>query len=117
MPKFRLSPKNSRLSLRFTPRTALLVAFVVITGLAGPYFSIHRGALRNGDAVPIAAASIAPAPQPSLKEIVGRFQRNQNITDALLGHGIPGPEIARLISSTLPVYNLARVAADRPYWV
>jgi murein DD-endopeptidase MepM/ murein hydrolase activator NlpD len=117
MPKFRFSPKNSRLKLRFTPRTALLAAFVVVTGLAGPYFSIQREALRKMDAVPIAAASVAPAPQPSLKEIVGRFQRNQNITDALLEQGISAPEIARLIASTRPVYNLARVAADRPYWV
>ncbi len=54
---------------------------------------------------------------PPLREIVASFGRNQTITDALSEHGISAEQIYRLVASARPVYNLARVAATRPYWL
>jgi murein DD-endopeptidase MepM/ murein hydrolase activator NlpD len=65
---------------------------------------------------------MAPIPEelpkpvgPQLRQIVSAFKPNQNITDTLIGHGIPSQEVFQLVESTRPVYNLAKIRAGVPY--
>src|SRR5437867_2910448 len=58
-----------------------------------------------------------PQPQPEMRETVDAFARNQTFADALTRHGLSNREVYDLVESTRPVYNLARVASGRPYWV
>ena len=68
------------------------------------------------------SAEMTPMPKPSpkpagpqLRQIVSSFRPNQNITDTLIGHGIPSQEVFQLVESTRPVYNLAKIRAGVPY--
>jgi murein DD-endopeptidase MepM/ murein hydrolase activator NlpD len=57
------------------------------------------------------------APPPVLNEVSGTFRQNQTITDALTGHGLPSEQVLRMVKGARPVFNLARVSANRPYWL
>jgi len=87
-----------------------------------PIILVSVGGFVNGgpEAVttPPPAADIArPAPEPVFKLLAGVFERNRSITDALLSHGFAPEQILQLVQDALPIYNLGRVVAGRPYWV
>lgn len=54
---------------------------------------------------------------PRLREIVGSFEPNQTITQALAKQGLPREVIHQIIDSAAPVYNLAKVKARQFYWL
>jgi murein DD-endopeptidase MepM/ murein hydrolase activator NlpD len=54
---------------------------------------------------------------PELKEIVGSFKPNQTVTEALLQQGLSSNLIYEIVDCARPVYNLAKVRADRSYWL
>lgn len=54
---------------------------------------------------------------PDLKEVVGRFEKNQTITEALLQQGLSTKLIYEIVDCARPVYNLANVRAQRPYYI
>ena len=54
---------------------------------------------------------------PELKEIVGYFEKNQTITDALLQQGLSSKLICEIVDCARPVYDLKKVIADKPYYV
>lgn len=64
--------------------------------------------------IPIVAAS---ARIPEIREIVGFFQPNQTITDALVKHGLSSELTNKIIDSARLEYNLSRVRAGQPYWI
>ena len=68
------------------------------------------------------STQLTPIPKPlpttaglQLRQIVSAFKPNQNITDTLIGHGIPSQEVFQLVESTRPVHNLAKIRAGVPY--
>lgn len=54
---------------------------------------------------------------PELKEIVGYFEKNQTITDALLQQGLSSNLICEIVDCARPIYDLKKVIADKPYYV
>ncbi len=94
-----------------------LCGLVVVLAFFG-YILLERGQpvglSRSITAMPSVAA---PPTDPPLREIAASFGRNQTITDALARHGITAEQIYRLVESARPVYNLAKVAASRNYWL
>jgi murein DD-endopeptidase MepM/ murein hydrolase activator NlpD len=83
---------------------------VLITG----YRHFNEGRKYAGNAVP---ETLAAPRLPELKEIVDSFKPNQTITQALLYHGLSSDLICRIVDCARPVYDLARVGANRPYWL
>lgn len=96
----------------------LLTAFALAGMCAAGYLTLERAHIVGWTRTVKPAEVVSKAPAaPPLKEIVGAFSKNQNITDALLQQGLPPSQIADMVSSARPVYNLARVAAGRNYWL
>jgi murein DD-endopeptidase MepM/ murein hydrolase activator NlpD len=91
--------------------------FFLLAGSA--YFWLQRsqpyGMPRTAPNSPTAVSSAFAS--PPLKEISGSFQKNQTITAALTGHGLPADLVLRLVKDCLPAFNLARISANRPYWL
>jgi murein DD-endopeptidase MepM/ murein hydrolase activator NlpD len=54
---------------------------------------------------------------PEIKQIVGIFQHNQTITQVLLQQGLPLPLVHQIIDCARPVYDLAKVKAEKLYWL
>ncbi|NWG13081.1 MAG: peptidoglycan DD-metalloendopeptidase family protein [Acidobacteria bacterium] len=63
------------------------------------------------------AGEAARLARPLVNAIVGAFHRNANITETLLGHGLDREQVLRMVQDSMPVYNLAKIVAGRPYWV
>jgi murein DD-endopeptidase MepM/ murein hydrolase activator NlpD len=59
--------------------------------------------------------SISPAPE--LREVVGYFAPNQTITEALLQQGLSTELIYNIVDCARPLYNLAKVRAQKPYCI
>ena len=95
----------------------LIAGLAALVSLAG-YLILQRGQPlgMTRSKIPAVSAEVPP-PEPALKEIVASFGRNQTISDALSRHGISAEQIYKLVETTRPVYNLAKVAAGRPYWL
>ena len=58
-----------------------------------------------------------PPAREVLKEMVGWLRRNQTITEALGQQGLSSDLALRIIDSARPVYDLAKVKADYPYYL
>jgi murein DD-endopeptidase MepM/ murein hydrolase activator NlpD len=69
--------------------------------------------LWNQQKMPVPAASSIP----EFRQIVGIFQRNQTITQVLLQQGLPLPMVHQIIDCARPVYDLAKVKAEKLYWL
>ena len=107
----------------------LLVTVLMLASAGAGYLILERGRPAGFEPgrgagfpqTPLALASVAPAPSvlsaPALREIVGSFTSRQTVTQALELQGIARNVIQELIDTTRPVYNLAKVAAGRPYWL
>jgi len=54
---------------------------------------------------------------PELKEIVGHFERNQTITEALTQQGLPTDLVYKIVDCARPVYDLKKVIAQKPYYI
>jgi murein DD-endopeptidase MepM/ murein hydrolase activator NlpD len=54
---------------------------------------------------------------PKFKEIAGRFQKNQTMTEVLLQQGLSVETARQIVDCARPVYNLAKVKASRLYWL
>ncbi|MFH1572813.1 MAG: M23 family metallopeptidase [Acidobacteriota bacterium] len=67
--------------------------------------------------VPVEAGPAPAAPSESLREVAGSFRRNETVGTALLPHGLSGNFIHELVEKARPVYDLARVRAQQPYWL
>jgi murein DD-endopeptidase MepM/ murein hydrolase activator NlpD len=82
------------------------------------YMDFDRRGRIESTAIAPAMAAATPVPEVArVTEKVGVFSRNQTFADALAGHGISNSEVYRLVESTRPVYDLAKVRAQRPYWL
>jgi murein DD-endopeptidase MepM/ murein hydrolase activator NlpD len=120
---FRKSPKSRSFRAIFDKRSSsvLLVTVLLLASGGLGYLILERGYPGAVPPPPMALASVAPAPSvlsaPALREIVGSFNARQTVTQALELQGVARNVIHELIESTRPVYNLAKVAAGRPYWV
>lgn len=111
-----------RTSRRFIPewrrwRSLLIVGLAILAPLAG-YLLLQRGQPlgMTRSKIPAAKPEVA-SPAPALREFAANFGRNETISDALARHGLSAELIYNLVETTRPVYNLARVAAGRPYWL
>ncbi len=74
--------------------------------------------LRSAPAPPLHPAQPAETgspPQPRLREVVDSFRRDETIGDALRRHGLSADFSYRLVESARPVYNLARIRAQRSF--
>jgi murein DD-endopeptidase MepM/ murein hydrolase activator NlpD len=81
-------------------------------------FDGFTGARQSMEIQPAAVAAQPGRPAvPPLKAIVGEFAPNGNITDALLRQGLARGQVLQMVEDARPVYDLARVAAGRPYWL
>lgn len=100
------------------PRSVALVAGLGFLMVLASYLLLQRsqpyGMPRT---YPPARSAEVAAPPPALKEISGTFRKNQTITEALTGQGLPAELVFRLVKEARPVFNLARVAANRSYWL
>ncbi len=87
------------------------------------FFSVgHFPTLQNHGISPSTEYTDIPDPvvqraSPPSNTITGSFRRNANITDTLLGHGLSREQVLRMVRDSMPVYNLAKIVAGRPYWV
>ena len=96
---------------------ALSVSLIVLALLSIYMDSDHRG---RSEAAAKAAVIVTapPVPEiPRMTERVGVFSRNQTFADALTRHGVSSSEIYRMVELTRPVYDLAKVGVQRPYWL
>lgn len=96
---------------------ALSVGLIVLALLSIYMDFDRRGRIEAATTVP---AVIAPPPVPEVAqttEKVGVFGRNQTFADALTRHGVSSSEIYRLVERTRPVYDLAKVGVQKPYWL
>jgi murein DD-endopeptidase MepM/ murein hydrolase activator NlpD len=67
---------------------------------------------------PLIPLTLPPAPSvPAIRKIVGTFSPRQTVTDVLVRHGVPREDVHDVIECARSVYNLAKVAASRPYWL
>jgi murein DD-endopeptidase MepM/ murein hydrolase activator NlpD len=62
------------------------------------------------------AKAVTPPP-PELKEVVDHFKPNQTITEALLQKGLSSDLICQIVDCARPVYDLAKVRANRNYYL
>ena len=86
---------------------------------AGTAFLVPKHGKLENRADSTAPAFVAPAAPaaPEFAEVMGIFEKNQTITDALTGQGLAGELINRIIDCARPVYNLGKVRAGNPYWL
>jgi murein DD-endopeptidase MepM/ murein hydrolase activator NlpD len=102
-------------SSRFWPVVSVLALVVIV---AGPFWYKSQKrltfVLQSTSKESIVPASISP---PPFREIIGSFQPNQTITQALSQHGLSGSMINQIIDSARPMYNLARVKSSQLYWL
>ncbi len=56
-----------------------------------------------------------PAPVPEVREVTGVFQPNQTITEVLATQGLSRDMILEIVETARPVYNLAKVKANKIY--
>ena len=95
----------------------MLVSLPVVLLSVGGLEALRTAKLiRAAQPATIATQPVGPV-LPQLKTIVGEFAPNGNITDTLLRHGLTREQVLRLVDDARPVYNLARIAAGRPYWL
>ncbi len=120
---FRKKPKSPLIPAWFEKRgfSVFFAALLMLVSAAAGYLILERGQPADGSPPPVSLATIAPVPPvltaPALRQFVGSFNARQTVTEALQVQGIARGVIQELIDSTRPVYNLARVAAGRPYWL
>jgi murein DD-endopeptidase MepM/ murein hydrolase activator NlpD len=110
-------PNAHRLPLNsiFTSRRP---AFAMFASVPIILLSVGGFVNREPEAVTAPPPSVArPAPPPGFKTVAGVFAANRTVTEALRSHGFNPEQIFQLVRDALPVYNLARVVAGRPYWV
>jgi murein DD-endopeptidase MepM/ murein hydrolase activator NlpD len=64
-----------------------------------------------------APVTVQAPPPPQFTEVVGAIAPKQTITQALEEKGLPGELINRIVDSARPVYDLAKVNANRRFWI
>lgn len=102
---------------RQTVSVALGIGLIVGLLLAGHHFLRGRSSLGPANKTSPPLAITPPPHEIQDKEIEDSFSRNQTITEALMKHGLSGEEIYRVVESARPIYNLAKVGANKPYWL
>ena len=107
----------NRLSGDFRRVTALFSAVPIILLSLGGFTTLRTDG--DGTSLPnsLISATSLPAARERLNSIVGHFQHNGNITDTLIKHGLNREQVLGMVRDALPVYDLARIAAGRPYWL
>lgn len=96
----------------------LSLLFLAVCGAAAYHVYWHLRGAGGAQGLPEPRAILRQAAEkPILREVVGIFRKNENITEALVGQGLSLKEVQALVASAKSVYNLARVAAGRPYWL
>ena len=99
-------------------RTTVLFAVMPILILSvGGFTSLRTDRVSAPIPMSLAPTAARPPARSGLNTIVGHFQRNGNITDTLTRHGLDRNQVLEMVRDSMPVYNLARIAAGRPYWV
>lgn len=102
---------------RFVMR-AFLAALALSACAAGVYFIAGRP-LPTGERHAVAPSPDPPAvpspAAPALREVRDRFRRNETVSEALRRHGLAPEEVRRLVDCARPLYNLARIMAEREY--
>lgn len=97
---------------------APLAALAVCAFAAAVYFIAGKPLATEGR-LPIVAPADPPAAspreEPALREIRDRFRRNETVSEALCKHGLAPNEVRRLVDCARPLYNLARIMAEREY--
>ncbi len=101
-----------------------VLALLIASAVLGGYLILERGrplgmaSSRTPASSPPPPVAVAHAPpQIETGEIVDRFSRNQTFAEALSKRGISNQEVHQLIESARPVYDLAKVASGRPFWL
>jgi murein DD-endopeptidase MepM/ murein hydrolase activator NlpD len=85
---------------------------------AASYLVMHQARKNQAAEAKLQKPAVLAAPStPEFREIVGTFQRNQTITQVLLQQGLPLPLIHQIIDCARPVYDLAKVRAEKLYWL
>ncbi len=95
----------------------LLIALSLLSFSAGVFPTLHTDGIRSSTLYPDIPAPVVQAASLPLNTIAGSFRRNANITDTLLGHGLKREQVLRMVRDSMPVHNLAKIVAGRPYWV
>ena len=113
IPRLRLFKRHE-----FTERWSLVVVVLAIVlplaGMAAYRVLEHE---QPGPATSMTSlASLPTLPSlPKFKSIVEKFRKNETITDALTRHGLTKQQVLDLVQTTLPIYPLSKVLADREY--
>jgi murein DD-endopeptidase MepM/ murein hydrolase activator NlpD len=102
------------------PRHKLLISTGLSLALlaAAGYLVLHQARKNREVHAKLQKPPVAATPSiPEFKQIVGIFQRNQTITQVLLQQGLPLPLVHQIIDCARPVYDLAKVRAEKLYWL
>ncbi len=95
----------------------VLITLPLLVLSAGVFPTLHTDGIGSSVQHPDIPAPAAQAASRPLKTIAGSFRRNANITDTLLGHGLSREQVLKMVQDSMPVHDLARIVAGRPYWV
>jgi murein DD-endopeptidase MepM/ murein hydrolase activator NlpD len=96
---------------------ALIYSFLFIVLFAGGAFLLSQGRTQLTTGLHrVPSASLVPR-IPEFRQVSGTFEPRQTITDAFTEQGLPVELTNRIVDSSRPIYNLAKVKAGQPYWV
>ena len=101
-------------------RYEFLISVCLFVGLLALAAHLQLGQMkrdRNAQARTEALSASISLPVPEFTEVVGSFQQNQTITQVLLQQGIPVEVVHQIVDCARPVYDLARVKAERFYYL
>jgi murein DD-endopeptidase MepM/ murein hydrolase activator NlpD len=95
-----------------------LLAFIAAVFICAIFLISERWrSLSLANTRPVSLPETSVPLKPALKEVADTIGPNQTITDALLRHDFSNREIYEMVQTVHPVYNLARVKANQPFWI
>jgi murein DD-endopeptidase MepM/ murein hydrolase activator NlpD len=109
--------ENLNLRSRNRCISLVLVGFLLLST-----FTVYRLVSNKHQSSFTASANLQPelastSLLPQLKEIVGHFEPNQTITEALQQHGLSTRLIYEIVDCARPIYDLAKIGALKPYFI
>ncbi len=90
---------------------AVIAAVIPLAGAAGYRLWGKRVPVPDYSAV----FEDSPAAETKWIEIKDTFRKDETVTDALMRHGLTNRQVFDMVQATRPVYDLARVVADREF--
>lgn len=103
--------------------TMTFVALLFVAVSVGAFYYVkarEQGKEPSVAEIPAQAAQTAQSVLeqiPEFKEIVGRFEPNENITSVLLKQGLSSEQVHAIVECARPVYNLAKVKSRQLYYL